>query len=169
MVAVTQQTMSIRLDCITAQVHKLLMCLMCSSTIFHGDCHPIKDVPCLSPSPGLQFVFGGKRWNRQPGAGKRDSSLPRPFHQLARPAGKVDRTGHEQSTGWFPAVCMTYMSKNFTLFHVSNLSARNFRICLLMCPGLMCRLWRCSDTTAAVLTSLAAAAAVLTPPPPPLF
>ena len=34
--------------------------------------------------------------------------------------------------GWFPAVYMSRMSQNFRLFHVSNLSVRNFRIFLLM-------------------------------------
>ena len=39
--------------------------------------------------------------------------------------------------GWFPAVYMSCMSQNFRLFHVSNLSVRNFRIFLLMYPGSM--------------------------------
>ena len=34
--------------------------------------------------------------------------------------------------GWLPAVYMSCMSQNFRLFHVSNLSVRNFRIFLLM-------------------------------------
>ena len=34
-----------------------------------------------------------------------------------------------------PAVYMSCMSQNFRLFHVSNLSVRNFRIFLLMYPG----------------------------------
>ena len=34
--------------------------------------------------------------------------------------------------GWEPAVYMSCMSQNFRLFHVSNLSFRNFRIFLLM-------------------------------------
>ena len=34
--------------------------------------------------------------------------------------------------GWFPAVYMSCVSQNFRLFHVSNLSVRNFRIFLLM-------------------------------------
>ena len=38
---------------------------------------------------------------------------------------------------WFPAVYMSYTSQNFRLFHVSNLSVRNFRIFLLMYPGSM--------------------------------
>ena len=37
--------------------------------------------------------------------------------------------------GWEPAVYMSRMSQNFHLFHVSNLSVRNFRIFLLMYPG----------------------------------
>ena len=37
--------------------------------------------------------------------------------------------------GWFPAVYMSCMSRNFPLFHVSNLSVRNFRIFLLMYTG----------------------------------
>ena len=37
--------------------------------------------------------------------------------------------------GWFPAVYMSCMSQSFRLFHVSNLSVRNFRIFLLMYPG----------------------------------
>ena len=37
--------------------------------------------------------------------------------------------------GWFPAVYMSCMSQNFRLFHLSNLSVRNFRIFLLMYPG----------------------------------
>ena len=37
--------------------------------------------------------------------------------------------------GWIPAVYMSCMSQNFRLFHVSNLSVRNFRIFLLMYPG----------------------------------
>ena len=37
--------------------------------------------------------------------------------------------------GWFPAVYMSCMSQNFHLFHVSNLSVRNFRIFLLMYTG----------------------------------
>ena len=36
-----------------------------------------------------------------------------------------------------PAVYMSYTSQNFRLFHVSNLSVRNFRIFLLMYPGSM--------------------------------
>ena len=39
--------------------------------------------------------------------------------------------------GWFPAVYMSCMSQNFRLFHVSNLSVRNFRIFLLMYTGLV--------------------------------
>ena len=39
--------------------------------------------------------------------------------------------------GWFPAVYMSCMSQNFRLFHVSNLSVRNFRIFLLMYTGSM--------------------------------
>ena len=38
--------------------------------------------------------------------------------------------------GWEPAVYMSCMSQNFRLFHVSNLSVRNFRIFLLMYPAL---------------------------------
>ena len=37
--------------------------------------------------------------------------------------------------GWEPAVYMTYMTQNFCVLHVSNLSARNFRFFLLMYPG----------------------------------
>ena len=37
--------------------------------------------------------------------------------------------------GWFPAVYMSCMRQNFRLFHVSNLSVRNFRIFLLMYTG----------------------------------
>ena len=37
--------------------------------------------------------------------------------------------------GWEPAVSISYVSHNFRLFHVSNLSIRNFRFFLLMCPG----------------------------------
>ena len=37
--------------------------------------------------------------------------------------------------GWEPAVYTSCMSQNFRLFHVSNLSVRNFRICLLMYTG----------------------------------
>ena len=40
---------------------------------------------------------------------------------------------HENS--WFPAVYMSCMSQSFRLFHVSNLSVRNFRIFLLMYTG----------------------------------
>ena len=36
---------------------------------------------------------------------------------------------------WFPAVYTSCMSQNFRLFHVSNLSVRNFRIFLLMYTG----------------------------------
>ena len=32
--------------------------------------------------------------------------------------------------GWFPAAYTSCMSQNFGLFHVSNLSVRNFQICL---------------------------------------
>ena len=39
--------------------------------------------------------------------------------------------------GWFPAVYMSCMSQNFRLFHVSNLSVRNFRIFLLIYTGLV--------------------------------
>ena len=42
--------------------------------------------------------------------------------------------------GWFPAVYMSCMSQNFRLFHVSNLSVRNFRIFLLMYTGFMSEL-----------------------------
>ena len=38
-------------------------------------------------------------------------------------------------SGWEPAVYMSCMSQNFRLFHVSNLSVRNFRIVLLMYTG----------------------------------
>ena len=40
-----------------------------------------------------------------------------------------------QVNGWFPAVHMSSMSQNFRLFHVSNLSVRNFRNFLLMYTG----------------------------------
>ena len=36
--------------------------------------------------------------------------------------------------GWFPDVYMSYMSQNFHLFIVSNLSVLNFRNFLLMYP-----------------------------------
>ena len=39
--------------------------------------------------------------------------------------------------GWEPAVHMSCRSQNFRLFHVSNLSVRNFRIFLLMYTGSM--------------------------------
>ena len=42
--------------------------------------------------------------------------------------------------GWEPAVYMSCMSQNFRLFHVSNLSVRNFRIFLLMYTWSMCGL-----------------------------
>ena len=35
----------------------------------------------------------------------------------------------------YPAVCMSCMSQNFLLFHISNLSVRNSLIFLLMCTG----------------------------------
>ena len=41
--------------------------------------------------------------------------------------------------GWKPAVYMRYMSQNFRLFRVSNLSVPNFRIFLLKYPGALCR------------------------------
>ena len=41
--------------------------------------------------------------------------------------------------GWFPAVYMSCMSQNFRLFHVSNLSVRNFRIFPLMYTGSLIR------------------------------
>ena len=34
--------------------------------------------------------------------------------------------------GWKPAVYMSYMSENFSLFHPSNISVLNFRNILLM-------------------------------------
>ena len=37
---------------------------------------------------------------------------------------------------------MSYTSQNLRLFHVSNLSVRNFRTSLLMCPGCVSRGWR---------------------------
>ena len=37
--------------------------------------------------------------------------------------------------GWEPTVYMSWMSRKFRLFHVSNLSVRNFRVFLLMCTG----------------------------------
>ena len=39
--------------------------------------------------------------------------------------------------GWFPlpSRCMSCMSQNFRLFHVLNISVRNFRIFLFMYPG----------------------------------
>ena len=40
--------------------------------------------------------------------------------------------------GCEPAVYVSFMSQNFRLFHVSNLSVRNFLISLLMCPGSLC-------------------------------
>ena len=38
-------------------------------------------------------------------------------------------------SGWEPAVYMSCMSQNFRLFHVPNLSVRNFRFFLLMYAG----------------------------------
>ena len=38
--------------------------------------------------------------------------------------------------GWETDVHMTNVNQNFCLLHVSNLSVLNFRICLLMYPGL---------------------------------
>ena len=49
--------------------------------------------------------------------------------------------------GWFPAVYMSYMSQNFRLFHVSNLSVRNFRIFLLMYPGSLTKCAACALCT----------------------
>ena len=37
--------------------------------------------------------------------------------------------------GWEPAVYMSYTSQNLRFFHASNLSVRNFRICMLMYQG----------------------------------
>ena len=58
--------------------------------------------------------------------------------------------------GWEPAVYMSYMncminymscmSQNFRLFHVSNLSVRNFRIFLLMYTGSLAPSCRASAT-----------------------
>ena len=42
--------------------------------------------------------------------------------------------------GWFSAVYMSCMNQNFRLFHVSNLSVRNFRIFLLIHTG-YCRIY----------------------------
>ena len=41
--------------------------------------------------------------------------------------------------GWFPAVYMSCICQNFRLFHVSNVSVQNFRICLLMYTGSVCQ------------------------------
>ena len=45
--------------------------------------------------------------------------------------------------GWEPAVYMSCMSQNFRLFHVSNLSVRNFRFFLLMYTGSVTVLFDC--------------------------
>ena len=50
------------------------------------------------------------------------------------------------ANGWEPAVYMSYMSQNFRLFLLSNLSDLNFLIVLLMYPGSLsckpsCRDW----------------------------
>ena len=50
--------------------------------------------------------------------------------------------------GWEPAVYMSYTSQNFRLFHVSNLSVRNFRIFLLMYPGSMTPRYAADSPTA---------------------
>ena len=37
--------------------------------------------------------------------------------------------------GWSQAVCISYTSESFRLFHASNLYVLNYRLCLLMYPG----------------------------------
>ena len=44
-------------------------------------------------------------------------------------------TNASHVNGWESAGYMSCMSQNFCLFHVSNVSVRNFRIVLLMYPG----------------------------------
>ena len=55
------------------------------------------------------------------------------FYQTASSAGPCSHPGLLTPPG--PSVYMSCMSQNFRLFHVSNLSVRNFRIFLLMYPG----------------------------------
>ena len=48
---------------------------------------------------------------------------------------KFDATDATHINDWFPAVYMSCVSQHFRLFHVSNLSFRNFWFFLLMYPG----------------------------------
>ena len=59
------------------------------------------------------------------------SDNPEPRSHI--PAEILTRSTHVN--GWEPAVYMSCMRQNFRLFHVSNLSVRNFRIFLLMYTG----------------------------------
>ena len=47
--------------------------------------------------------------------------------------GNVDYATHVSS--WYPAVYVSCMRQNYRLFHILNLSVRNFPIFLLMSPG----------------------------------
>ena len=47
---------------------------------------------------------------------------------------------HGFVNGWKPVVYMSYISQKIHLFHVLNISVLNFRICLLMYPGLVIHL-----------------------------
>ena len=77
--------------------------------------------------------------------------------------------------GWFPAVYMSCISQNFRLFHVPNLSVRNFRIFLLMYTGSLFQYLRrfhrlLKDASYAAQRASWAAATrcrVCPPPPPP--
>ena len=55
--------------------------------------------------------------------------------KLCPPMSKSNPPPPTHVNGWEPAVYMSCMSQNFRLFHVSNLSVRNFRIFLLMYTG----------------------------------
>ena len=58
-----------------------------------------------------------------------------PKIRSVKPAEVLTHATHVN--GWKPAVYMSYMSQNFRLLRASNLSARKFRIFLLMYPGSM--------------------------------
>ena len=75
----------------------------------------------------------------------KDIRFPRHIPNLTKPDLTTTEQNSEPQTeiltdathvyGWEPAVYMSCMSQNFRLFHVSNSSVRNFRICLLMYTG----------------------------------
>ena len=102
----------------------------------HGGLNSIPDWraggSCLQ-WPRLPWDWGtGRLWLSPYTWAEKFESFER-INSIRETNGNFDYATHVN--GWFPAVYMSCMSQSFRLFHVSNLSVRNFRIFLLMYTG----------------------------------